>query len=105
MAFSGQVLENPISGERFTFRKTAADTDGELLAWRGAGALIPATAPGRLARHSRDATHVALLPARLEPSILSARITPKSRSGRWFRDGSTLGFGRRVCVAARCVRR
>ena len=31
MAFSGQVLENPISGERITFRKTAADTDGDLL--------------------------------------------------------------------------
>jgi mannose-6-phosphate isomerase-like protein (cupin superfamily) len=32
MAFSGQVLDNPISGERITFRKTAADTDGDLLA-------------------------------------------------------------------------
>jgi mannose-6-phosphate isomerase-like protein (cupin superfamily) len=32
MAFSGQVLDNPISGERITFRKTAADTHGELLA-------------------------------------------------------------------------
>jgi mannose-6-phosphate isomerase-like protein (cupin superfamily) len=32
MAFSGQVLDNPISGERITFRKTAADTNGELLA-------------------------------------------------------------------------
>jgi quercetin dioxygenase-like cupin family protein len=32
MAFSGQVLDNPISGERITFRRTAADTDGELLA-------------------------------------------------------------------------
>jgi mannose-6-phosphate isomerase-like protein (cupin superfamily) len=32
MAFSAQVLDNPISGERITFRKTAADTDGELLA-------------------------------------------------------------------------
>jgi mannose-6-phosphate isomerase-like protein (cupin superfamily) len=32
MAFSGQVLDNPISGERITFLKTAADTDGELLA-------------------------------------------------------------------------
>jgi quercetin dioxygenase-like cupin family protein len=32
MAFAGQVLDNPISGERITFRKTAADTDGELLA-------------------------------------------------------------------------
>ncbi|MGH2826986.1 MAG: cupin domain-containing protein [Actinomycetota bacterium] len=32
MAISGQVLDNPISGERITFRKTAADTDGALLA-------------------------------------------------------------------------
>lgn len=32
MAFTGQVLNNPISGERITFRKTAAETDGELLA-------------------------------------------------------------------------
>lgn len=31
MALSGQILDNPISGERFTFVKTAADTDGELL--------------------------------------------------------------------------
>jgi mannose-6-phosphate isomerase-like protein (cupin superfamily) len=33
MAYAGQVIENPISGERITFRKTAADTDGELLAF------------------------------------------------------------------------
>jgi quercetin dioxygenase-like cupin family protein len=32
MAFTGQVLDNPISGERITFRRTAADTDGEVLA-------------------------------------------------------------------------
>jgi quercetin dioxygenase-like cupin family protein len=32
MASSGQVLDNPITGERITFRKTAADTGGELLA-------------------------------------------------------------------------
>jgi quercetin dioxygenase-like cupin family protein len=31
MAFSGQILDNPISGERITFRKTAVDTDGDLL--------------------------------------------------------------------------
>jgi mannose-6-phosphate isomerase-like protein (cupin superfamily) len=31
MAFSGQVLENPVSGERITFRKTRADTGGGLL--------------------------------------------------------------------------
>jgi quercetin dioxygenase-like cupin family protein len=29
----GQTLENPITGERFTFTETAATTDGELLAF------------------------------------------------------------------------
>ncbi|HEX2231985.1 MAG TPA: hypothetical protein VHG69_01325, partial [Thermoleophilaceae bacterium] len=32
MAYAGQVIENPVSGEKITFRKTAADTNGELLA-------------------------------------------------------------------------
>ena len=32
MAFAGQVLRNPASGERITFRQTAAETGGELLA-------------------------------------------------------------------------
>jgi quercetin dioxygenase-like cupin family protein len=32
MAHAGQVLENPISGEKIIFRQTAADTGGELLA-------------------------------------------------------------------------
>lgn len=32
MAAVGQTLENPASGERITFRQTAADTDGELVA-------------------------------------------------------------------------
>jgi quercetin dioxygenase-like cupin family protein len=31
MAYAGQSLTNPVSGEKITFRKTAADTDGELL--------------------------------------------------------------------------
>jgi quercetin dioxygenase-like cupin family protein len=31
MAHAGQTIENRISGERITFRKTAADTGGELL--------------------------------------------------------------------------
>jgi quercetin dioxygenase-like cupin family protein len=33
MAFSGQVLDNPISKERFIFHKTSGDTAGELLAF------------------------------------------------------------------------
>ena len=32
MAFPGQELENPASGERITIRRTAAETEGELLA-------------------------------------------------------------------------
>jgi quercetin dioxygenase-like cupin family protein len=32
MAHAGQLIENPLSGERITFRKTAADTGGQLLA-------------------------------------------------------------------------
>jgi quercetin dioxygenase-like cupin family protein len=32
MAYRGQVIQNPVSGERITFRQTSADTDGELLA-------------------------------------------------------------------------
>jgi quercetin dioxygenase-like cupin family protein len=31
MAFAGQILQNPVSGERIHFLRTAADTDGELL--------------------------------------------------------------------------
>jgi quercetin dioxygenase-like cupin family protein len=31
MAYAGQVLENQVSGERISFRKTASDTGGELL--------------------------------------------------------------------------
>ena len=32
MAYAGQTIENPVSGERITFVKTSADTGGELLA-------------------------------------------------------------------------
>ena len=32
MAYAGQIIENPVSGERIVFRQTAADTGGELLA-------------------------------------------------------------------------
>jgi quercetin dioxygenase-like cupin family protein len=31
MAYAGQTIQNPVSGERITFIKTAADTGGELL--------------------------------------------------------------------------
>src|SRR3954465_10899689 len=31
MAYTGQILDNPVSGERIIFRETAADTNGERL--------------------------------------------------------------------------
>ena len=31
MAYAGQVIENSVSGEKITFRRTSADTNGELL--------------------------------------------------------------------------
>jgi mannose-6-phosphate isomerase-like protein (cupin superfamily) len=31
MAHTGQIIENPVTGERIVFRKTAADTNGEYL--------------------------------------------------------------------------
>ncbi len=31
MATAGQTIENPVSGERFTFERTARDTDGQFL--------------------------------------------------------------------------
>ncbi len=33
MAYSGQVLENPIGGEGIVFRETASDSAAELLAF------------------------------------------------------------------------
>lgn len=32
MAYAGQTIDNPVTGERIVFRQTAADTNGELLA-------------------------------------------------------------------------
>jgi quercetin dioxygenase-like cupin family protein len=31
MAYAGQIIDNPVSGERIRFLRTAADTNGELL--------------------------------------------------------------------------
>ena len=44
MISPGQTLENPVTGERFTFTDTAATTDGELLAFElglRAGGSVP----------------------------------------------------------------
>ncbi|MEO6197040.1 MAG: cupin domain-containing protein [Dehalococcoidia bacterium] len=44
MAKTGDVIENPVSGERVTFQRTAAETGGELLRWEHTlrpGARVP----------------------------------------------------------------
>ena len=53
MAYPGQVLHNPASGERITFRETAAQTEGELLA---IDLQLPpgGRVPGGLHRHPRQ---------------------------------------------------
>jgi quercetin dioxygenase-like cupin family protein len=53
MAYRGQVLENPASGERITIRQTAASSEGELLA---IDLELPAGArvPGRLHVHPKQ---------------------------------------------------
>jgi quercetin dioxygenase-like cupin family protein len=43
MAQAGQIIHNPVSGERITFLQTAADTDGELLEFE-----LELTADGRV---------------------------------------------------------
>jgi quercetin dioxygenase-like cupin family protein len=50
MISPGQTLENPVTGERFTFTDTAATTDGELLAFElglrpGGGVPMPHVHP------------------------------------------------------------
>ncbi|MGB2694426.1 MAG: cupin domain-containing protein [Dehalococcoidia bacterium] len=44
MAASGDVIENPVTGERVTFLKTSSETNGELLQWESAfrpGGFVP----------------------------------------------------------------
>jgi quercetin dioxygenase-like cupin family protein len=46
MAYPGQVIDNPVSGERIAFRQTAATTGGRLLAFElslAAGGHVPAS--------------------------------------------------------------
>ncbi len=70
MAYAGQTVENPASGERITFRQTAADTGGELVA---IDLELPAgrRVPGGLHRHPNQ-----------EESFAVVRGTMRFRMGR-----------------------
>jgi mannose-6-phosphate isomerase-like protein (cupin superfamily) len=53
MAYTGQTLENPVSGERITFRTTAAESAGELVAI-DLGLPAGRRVPGRLHVHPKQ---------------------------------------------------
>ena len=48
MAHAGQIIDNPVSGERIAFLRTAADTGGALLEFE-----LELAADGRVRRHER----------------------------------------------------
>lgn len=73
MAYAGQVLENPASGERLTLRKTAADTDGELLV---VDLELPAgrRVPGPLHKHPKQEERFEVLRGRMRFRMGRKRI-------------------------------
>jgi hypothetical protein len=52
----GETLENPVTGERFTFRETAATSDGELLAFELGRAPVAACRSPTSTRSRRSAS-------------------------------------------------
>lgn len=73
MAYAGQVLENPASGERLTLRETAADTDGELLV---VDLELPANrrVPGPLHKHPKQEERFEVLRGRMRFRMGRKRI-------------------------------
>ena len=73
MAYPGQVLHNPASGERITFRQTAAQTGGELLAIDLQ--LPPARrVPGGLHRHPVQEERFEVIEGRMRFRVGAKRI-------------------------------
>ena len=54
MAYAGQMVENPVTGERIVFRQTAADTDGVVRQARDDAAARDGAPP----RSAQDFAHV-----------------------------------------------
>jgi len=83
MAHAGQILENPISGEKIIFRQTAAETDGELLAFElvlAPGGAVPGAHVHPEHRAADDLE--ALLLERLFETVVSL-----AEEGRCLRSG------------------
>ena len=73
MAYAGQVLQNPASGERITFRRTAADTGGALLA---IDLELPphSRVPGALHQHPRQEERFEVIRGRMRFRMGNERI-------------------------------
>ena len=83
MAHAGQILENPVSGEKIIFRQTAAETDGELLAFELVLAPGGAVPGARVHPEHRAADDLeALLLERLFETVVSL-----AEEGRCLRSG------------------
>jgi hypothetical protein len=83
MAHAGQILENPVSGEKIIFRQTAAETDGELLAFElvlAPGGAVPGAHVHPEHRAADDLE--ALLLERLFETVVSL-----AEEGRCLRSG------------------
>jgi len=74
MAYVGQTLTNPASGERITFRQTAAGTDGALVA---IDLELPpgARVPGGLHIHPRQEERFAVLAGTMRFRLGRSRVT------------------------------
>jgi mannose-6-phosphate isomerase-like protein (cupin superfamily) len=74
MAYAGQTLTNPASGERITFRQTAAGTDGALVA---IDLELPAGArvPGGLHIHPRQEERFTVLAGTMRFRLGRERVT------------------------------
>lgn len=74
MAYAGQTLTNPASGERITFRQTAAGTDGALVA---IDLELPpgARVPGGLHIHPRQEERFAVLAGTMRFRLGRQRVT------------------------------
>src|SRR6476620_3330832 len=109
MITPGQTLENPVTGERFTFQVTAASTGGELLAFELAlrpGGAVPiphvhplqtarfavvAVAPGGVHGFANAGEEEARVRVEVRPALameeMLAEVVAMARAGRMTRRG------------------
>lgn len=93
MAVAGQTISNPQTGERITFRRTAADTNGEFLEL--AFFVAPGGAPAAKHVHPRQVEHFDVHSGSLRITIGDNEIAPGRVNARPSRRGRrTSGAGR-----------